>query len=103
MESFEAARAALIHIDGDSRVPMMQVYQLFKGTGMRKVCSRLLMRARLLVVRAFARAFTLTFISDYIMNPKGNPEKANLTSGELPSTTKAMDIWGRLLACIEIG
>lgn len=33
MEDFEAARAALIHIEGDSRVPMMQVYQLFKGTG----------------------------------------------------------------------
>ena len=33
MDSFEAAKTALIPIDGDSRVPMMQVYQLFKGTG----------------------------------------------------------------------
>ncbi|MBT5927175.1 MAG: tetratricopeptide repeat protein [Verrucomicrobia bacterium] len=33
LESFEAARKALIGIEGDSRVPMMQIYQLFKGVG----------------------------------------------------------------------
>ncbi len=33
MEDFETARAALIRLDGDTRVPMMQVYRLFKGAG----------------------------------------------------------------------
>lgn len=33
LEGFEAARKALIHLDGDTRIPMMQVYALFKGYG----------------------------------------------------------------------
>lgn len=33
LEGFEAARRAMINLDGDTRVPMMQVYALFKGNG----------------------------------------------------------------------
>lgn len=33
LEGFEAARKALISLDGDTRIPMMQVYALFKGYG----------------------------------------------------------------------
>lgn len=33
LEGFDAARKALIKLDGDTRIPMMQVYALFKGYG----------------------------------------------------------------------
>lgn len=33
LDGFDAARELLIDLDGDTRVPMMQVYALFKGTG----------------------------------------------------------------------
>lgn len=33
LDGFETARKALIDLDGDTRIPMMQVYALFKGHG----------------------------------------------------------------------
>ncbi len=76
MESFEAARAALIHIDGDSRVPMMQVYQLFKGTGDEESVLKAAHEGTSIGGARIRQSFYAHLYLGLYHESKGNPEKA---------------------------
>ncbi len=76
MEGFEIARKALIPIQGDTRIPMMEVYRLFKGDGDEESVLKAAHEGTSIGGRRIRQSFYAHLYLGLYHEAKGNDEKA---------------------------